>query len=137
MELRFLDTNVFIRFITRDDPEQAQRVRKLFQQVEADTLQVTTSGEVLMEVVYVLSSKKLYALPRDQIQRAVSAPISLRGLKLANKRDYLEALDLFVDNRGLSFVDSLIVTQARRAGARIVSFDKGFDRIAGVTREEP
>lgn len=137
MAVGFVDTNVFVRHFTNDDPDQAERAGRIFAEVEAGTRRVTTSEAILAEVVYVLTSKTLYKASRGQVRQLLAPILGLRGFRLRNKRSYLEALDLFVEKRTLSFADALAVAHARHAGAQIVSFDKSFDRITGVTREEP
>ena len=99
---------------------------------------MTTSEAVLVEVVYVLSSGRLYDLPRDRIRALLAGVLSLRGLHIPGKRRYLEALDLYADRASLSFVDALTAAQVRRLpDATLVSFDRAFDRIEGLTRREP
>jgi len=138
MPLPFLDTNVILRYLTRDVPEQAQRAYAILKQVEQGTLQVTTTEAVIVEVVQVLSSKKLYDRPRHEVQKHVSTVISFRGLKLPQKRAHLAALELYASTPRLSFVDALTVAKARQAGSStVISFDAGFDRIQGISRREP
>jgi len=133
----YLDTNVIIRYLTRDDPAQAGRASLFLQQVEAATTTVTTSEAVIVEVVYVLSSKSLYNLPRSDIRFHLTNIISLRGLRLPYKGTYLRALDLYASTN-LDFVDALNVAHMERAGIKtIVSFDRDFDRVASVNRREP
>lgn len=62
-------------------------------------LAITTSEGVLVEAVYVLSSKALYNLPRSAIRTRLIGIITLQGLKLPRKRTYLHALDLYASTR--------------------------------------
>lgn len=57
--MQFIDANVFIRHLTRDDPEKAQACFELFQKAGQREITLTTSESVIAEVVYVLSSKQL------------------------------------------------------------------------------
>ncbi len=111
MDLPFLDTNVVIRYLTRDDPEQSKRAKAILDQVQAGKLQVTTSETVLGELVFVLSSKRLYQLPREEIRLYLSAIIGMKGLRLANKRMYLRALELYATIPRLDFADALSVAR--------------------------
>jgi predicted nucleic acid-binding protein len=135
--VEYLDTNVILRYLTRDDPRQAERARLFLKQVEAGSSSVTTSEAVIAEAVYVLSSRALYNLPRSDIKTHLTNIISLRGLKLPNKRTYLKALDLYAGTN-MDFVDALNVAHMKRSGIEtIVSFDRDFDGIAGIHRREP
>ena len=135
--MEFLDTNIIIRYLTQDDPNQAQRALALLQQVEMGDLLVTTSEAVILEAVFVLSSKTLYNLPRALIQARLSDIITLRGLRLSHKKSYLRALDLYVSTN-LDFTDALNVAHMERAGiSTIISFDQDYDRISSILRREP
>ena len=57
MKPRFVDTNIFIRFITKDDPVKAQKCYLLFQEAKNNKILLTTTKSILAEVVYILSSK--------------------------------------------------------------------------------
>ena len=136
-EIAFLDTNIFIRYLTRDDPDKAARAYALLLEVERGERLVMTTEAVLTEVVHALSSKALYNVPRPIIRQRLYDLLGLSGLRLRDKRVYRRALDLYVQ-RNLDFVDCLIVAQMERAKvATLISFDRGFDRIPGITRVEP
>src|SRR5918911_570888 len=45
----FLDTNFIIRFLTKDNPDQAERAYRIFQQLETGALTATTCEGVLVE----------------------------------------------------------------------------------------
>lgn len=137
MGLHFLDTNVIIRFITQDNPEQAAKAYGALQQLEAGTITATTSEGVIIEAVHILSSKALYDLPRQEIKTHLTTVITLRGLRLPSKRTYLRALDLYAASN-LDFVDALSVAHMERTKINtILSFDRDFDRIPGINRLEP
>jgi predicted nucleic acid-binding protein len=135
--MQFIDANVFIRHLTRDDPEKAQACYELFQKAREKEIALTTSESVIAEVVYVLSSKRLYDLPRDQIRKLLYPLLSLPGLKLTNRKTYLHALDLYA-TYALDFEDALTVSQMKRRNiSEIYSYDQHFDQVAGITRLEP
>ena len=64
--MRFLDTNVILRYLTRDDEEKAQACFRLFQRVNQGEEELFTCESIVAEVVYVLSSTRcpLQAQPR-------------------------------------------------------------------------
>src|SRR5688572_12750166 len=66
--VRFLDTNVFIRYLTRDDEKKAAACFELFQHVGRGEEQVTTCEAIVTEVVYVLSSRGSYGLNHAEIR---------------------------------------------------------------------
>jgi len=137
MAVEFLDTNVFIRYLTGDNPDQSGRSLALIQKVETGDIQVTTCEGVLVEIVQVLSSRQLYNRPRSSIASTLSDIVRLRGLRLPNKVAYLRALEIYASTN-LDFVDALAVAHMGREGIQtIVSFDRHFDRLPQVARREP
>ena len=135
--MRFVDTNIFIRHLTRDDPEKAQACYQLFLSAQRNEVALTTSEAVIAEVVYVLSSKQLYNLPREQIRVLLYPLLTLRGFKLSGREVYLRALDVYASS-DLDFEDAIAVAHMERHQlSEIHSYDRHFDQMSGVTRLEP
>jgi predicted nucleic acid-binding protein len=135
--IQFLDANVIIRYSTGDNKEQAERAYQFLAQVRDGVIEVTTCEAVIVEVVYVLSSKTLYNASRQQIHDHLQPILALKGLRLPHKRTYVRALDLYASSN-LDFTDALIVAHMERTGiSTVVSFDRHFDRIPGIARAEP
>jgi predicted nucleic acid-binding protein len=135
--MQFIDANIFIRHLTRDDPEKAQACFDLFRRAERNEVKLTTSEAVIAEVVYVLASKQLYNLPREQIRGLLRPLVSLPGLKLPQRRMYLRALDLYAAY-AIDFEDALLVAQMERQKVtEVYSYDRDFDQVDGITRLEP
>jgi predicted nucleic acid-binding protein len=135
--MRFIDTNIFIRHLTKDDPQKAQACYNLFKKAEANQIKLTTTEAVITEVVYVLSSKKLYDLSRKRIRQLLYPLLSLKGLSLPHKRMYLRALDLYA-TLTMDFEDTVIVAQMERQKLQeLYSYDERFGRIPHLKRLEP
>jgi len=133
--MRFLDTNLLIRYFTRDDEEKAQRVLKLLKRVERGEERVITSPLVLFEIVFTLQS--FYGVPREKIKELLSPIIELRGLKLSNKEIYQLALDIYTE-KNISFADAFNAAFALKRGIKeIYSYDEDFDKIEGIRRVVP
>lgn len=133
----FIDTNIFIRYLTNDDPVKAQACFNLFQEVQNGNITLTTTEAVVTEIVYVLSSKALYNLPRTQIRAGLYPLLSLSGLQVANRTALLLALDLYTIHN-IDFEDAVIAAHMQLQNeAEVYSYDRGFNRIPGVTRLEP
>lgn len=136
--MKYLDANIILRYVTGDDPVKARRCFDLLQRVKAGEEVVTTCEAAIAEVIYVLSSPRLYAIPRDEIRARLVPILSLKGFHLTNRRLYLRALDTYVAHPQLDFEDALLVEHmARRKVDVILSYDKGFDRLPDLTRSEP
>ncbi len=137
--MRFVDTNVIIRFLTRDDAEKAQACFELFREVEAGREQLLICEAIVAEVAYVLSSRSgPYRLSHEEIRQRLLPILSLRNLKLPQKRRYLRALDLYAASPLLDIEDAIAAAHMEGEGiTEILSYDKDFDGIEGVARVEP
>jgi predicted nucleic acid-binding protein len=135
MPVRFLDTNIRLRYLTRDDEKKAASALALLRRIEQREETVATSQLVIFETVFTL--QKTYRISRTQIRDALSDIISLRGVELPNKPIYLRALDLYAE-KNISFADvyNAAYMQAHHLN-EIYSFDTDFDKIDGITRVEP
>ena len=137
--MRFLDANVILRYLTRDDEAKAKACYELFQQVRRGEEELATCEAIVAEVLCVLSSPRLpYRLGHEQIRARLLPILTLRGLKLPQKRVCLEALDTYASSPSVDFEDALAAARMGQRGiTEIVSYDRDFDRVAGVRRIEP
>jgi len=130
------DTNIFIRFFTNDDPIKAATVHQAFQKVESKEIELFITESVFTEIVYVLSSPKLYAVERSKIEMLMKSILILDNTKMEKKTDYLHALDIFTKSR-LDIEDCVIIAKAKRMKVQgIFSFDRDLDGVHSVPRIE-
>lgn len=135
----FVDTNIFIRYLTKDDPQKAEACLSLFERAKRNEVALITSESVIAEVVYILSSRNLYKLSRQEIRVRLYPIFSLAGFKLTHRRQILRALDLYSQNN-IDFEDAMSIAIMERQGiGEIYSYDEDFDRVKGsnITRIEP
>ncbi len=137
MPLRFLDTNILLRYLTRDDEAKAQTALALLQRVESGEERVETSLIVIFEVVFTL--ERYYKVPRERIHALIMPVIALRGLRLAGKSLIEQSLDHYARiRRHVSLADIYNARYAQSRGIEeIYSWDHDFDEIDGITRVEP
>lgn len=136
--MKFVDTNIFVRYLTSDDPQKAAACRRFWQQIAQGQETAATAEAVIAEVCYVLSSPRLYHVSHVEITARLRPLLSLRGLKLPHKRSFLRALELYALHTFLDFEDALEVAHMERLGLQdILSYDTDFDRVPGVQRVEP
>jgi predicted nucleic acid-binding protein len=136
--VRYVDTNIFIRYLSHDDPNKSAACLAFFNDVRDEKVEATTCEAVISEVVFILASRVSYQLARPDIRARLTPVLGLRGLKLPHRSVYLRALDLYVTHGSLDFEDALCVAHMERTGIReIESYDRDFDRVSGVTRHEP
>jgi predicted nucleic acid-binding protein len=127
----FVDTNVFVRHLTRDPPDQGAAAAAFL--AGADELYVP--DVVLAETVFVLES--YYKLPRARVAELVRAIIGFPATVVVDEALVLRALEVYELER-LDFAEAYLVACAETSGVpMIASFDRSLDRIATVTRIEP
>ncbi len=113
--MNFLDANYFLRWLgeptTDIDVTRNSTATALFAQIQAGTVEATTSEAILAEVAFVLTSKHHYGLSAEIAAAYLAATVRMTGLKLApgRKRLYLRALEIWGERPRLGFVDSLTV----------------------------
>ena len=133
--MKFIDSNVFLRYITQDDARAQQTADDMISRVMRGDEVVWTTVVHVHETAYVLASKKLYHLAHAEIRDRLRPLLLLKGLKLQNKRLCLEALDIFATYDSLDFADALAVAVTRHYNLDgILSFDKHFDKVPSIQR---
>lgn len=135
MALPFLDTNVFLRHLLADNPEQSPRATAYFRRIEQGEIRVRTTDTVVFETAFTLQS--YYRQPKANIRDSLLPLLELRGIVLPRKRRFRRAFDLYA-GLNLPFADAYHVTLMESLKlSEVVSFDRDFDRVPGIQRVEP
>ena len=115
-----IDANVVLRFLLKDNPNQANQAAAIIHNGAAVTVDIVT------EVVYVLNG--LNQIPRDKIRDAFS--VLLQELHADEKEMILFALELFAQKK-LDFADCMLAARACVQGVEVFSFDKKLMKTIG------
>lgn len=130
----FVDTNVFLRHVLQDHPDLSPRAQEIMRAIERGEIDAWTSDLVIAEIVFVLSGKRTYNLPRQSIAEALRGLLALSHLKLPEKRAHLRALSLFAEGT-LDYPDAFdAALMYRRRELNILSFDTDFDGLPEIIR---
>lgn len=134
-----LDTNVLVRFITRDHPQQAESARMLFLQAEGRGERLRVSSIVLCELVWVLGGRT-YGFDRHSIAAAIERLLEIPLFEVQERDLVRRALDAYRRNNG-DFADYFIGEQNRAAGCSdTTTFDarlSSSDLFSVVATGEP
>ena len=125
-----LDTNVLVRYLVRDDVEQAEAARSLL-----ESLTVEHPGyicrEVTVEIVWVL--ERAYGYSRDQIATILEELVATEELIIEATDDVGRAASSYRTG-GAGFSDLMILAAAEQVGARpLYTFDQKAARLEGAT----
>jgi predicted nucleic acid-binding protein len=141
MAVIILDANYFLRALVppttpQDQPKAAEAIG-LFRAIAAGDQDATTSESIIAEVAFVLTAPRHYGLSPADAAGRLQPIIALRSLKISGKKRLLRALDVWIRDPRLGFVDALTVAYAERPGIELATFDSDFDGVAGITRYQP
>lgn len=135
MEKAFIDTNIFLRYLTRDDPVKYEHCREIFKKAIEDEITLFTSEMVIAELIWTLLS--YYKVPKADVIEKVSIIISTNNLHLFNKNIIVDSLVLY-SRKNIDYIDAYnAVFMAYHGLERIYSYDADFDMVEGMQREEP
>ena len=80
--MRFVDTNVFLRYLTGNDQAKAEASYQLFLRVSSGEEVLFTTEAIVAEVVFVLTSpRSLYRLSHEETRDRMLPILTLRNLK--------------------------------------------------------
>jgi predicted nucleic-acid-binding protein len=130
----FLDANIIIRFLVRDDERKAEHVKELFLLLEAGKISAETDMIVIAEIVWVLSS--FYKLDRETIAEYISLFLATKYLVVKEKPLVQKAIELY-KKVNVDFIDCFVAVTANKRKAVVCSYDKDFNKFEGVERIEP
>ncbi|MEW6622903.1 MAG: PIN domain-containing protein [Bacillota bacterium] len=133
----FLDTNIFLRFLTQDDPIKAEYCKELLIKASEGKIKLFTSELVMAELVWVLQSPKTYNLKPTKIKNILLPIVTIKNLHFSNKDLYPAILDLFAEKE-IDYIDAYntVIMNSMRINT-IFSYDRHFDKISTVKRLEP
>ena len=127
----FIDTNVLIRHLTADPPEQAERATRYL----AGADELLLPDLILAEVANVLES--YYEAPRTDVAVSLRAIVAFPAIRVVDEELLLRAVEIYEIHR-LDFADAYLVASAESTGVGVVaSFDRSIDRVGTIRRDEP
>jgi len=128
MDEFFIDSNIIIRFIVKDDPTMYQVSKKFFTQIRDKEKKGLVSILVFQEVVWVLSH--YYKLKRKEVVDSLQELILLENIYIfdAKKEQILDLLKYYGQSN-LDLVDIYLHLEAKKANGQLLSFD---EQLMGV-----
>lgn len=126
----FVDTNIFIRYLTGEPSLQANKARALLESGE----QLTLTDVVCAELVFVLES--VYDMPRNEVAVLIRSILGFPSILTEHAAVLYRAVELYETHK-LHFAEAHLAAAAESSGVtRIASFDRQLDRVEGIERIE-
>lgn len=124
-----LDTNVLVRYIAQDDPEQSPKATSVIESLTAEN--PAYIGLVsLTELVWVLTG--CYSSSKEDLIAVLEGLLRTKGLLVENPETVWKAVRLFKGGSA-DFADCLIECSANRAGCDYTAtFDRGAAKHCGM-----
>jgi len=101
-----LDTNVLVRLLTRDDPNQGRLAQHFIDRHSSSEDPAFINRVVVVELVWVLESYSDYS--RSQIADAVESLLSTANFRVEDQSAFRSAVKAY--REGADFADALIAT---------------------------
>jgi len=127
-----LDTNVIVRYLAQDDPQQSRKATDLFER----HLTVEEPGFIsivaMAETVWVL--ERSYGLSARELASAIERMLRIEVVSIENEQEVFTAMIALKGKRG-SFADAMIAALGAKAGCRhTLTFDEKALRLSGFQR---
>lgn len=112
---KIADTNIIVRYLTGDDEKSAAKATEIIKQG------IEIVPETIPEVLYVLTDKTLYAIPRTVAAEAVLT--LLDDISVEKHETIRQALNIYAET-SLDYVDCLLIAEGLSPETQILSFDR-------------
>lgn len=123
---RFVDTNILLRYLLDDIPEQADAAEAVIKEATEGKLTLQTNVMVIAELVWTCES--YYDLPKEEIRDKTLMILNTPGLEVEDKDLIAEAILLYVD-RNVDFIDAYNGCWMKAQGiTQVYTFDESHYR---------
>ena len=113
------DTNVLLRYLLNDVPEQYQESFAFFEKVRTGEEEAELLESVIVEAVYILT--KFYNVPRIAAAESLKGILLYKGVINSDQEQMLAALGMYADS-SFDIVDCILAVKSK--GRVLFTFDK-------------
>lgn len=117
-----LDTNVLVRYLVQDDPEQAEQAKRVIEQAAAENIPIFINQIVICELLWVLSYS--YDYSKDALIDLLQKMLSIKQFEIEEREIVWTAFGIYKKSKA-DFADCLLGIKNHRAGcSTTMTFDK-------------
>ena len=125
----FVDSNVFLRYHSRDDEQQSSEAEALFLRAKRGEIEIFCGPPVFFEVAWVL--KTFYKLPDGTILNTLESMLSIPNFTVFDVEYVIQAIE-FARKNSCGFADSYIAVVARDKNIGVATFNNRHFKKSGV-----
>jgi predicted nucleic-acid-binding protein len=127
----FVDTNLFLRYLTNDVPQQAEAFEKILTRASSGQASLVINSLVIAEIVWTLES--FYKVSKTNIQARILAILNTQGLQVVDEEIILQAIIWYAD-KNIDYIDAYNAAWMFQHGVEsLYTFDrKHYARIEGL-----
>lgn len=129
----FVETSIFLRFLTKDDPRKFNECVSFFEFVNSGGVKPYISNVVIQEILFVLT--RIYKFSKSRVLQDLDKILKLRNLTLIEVTDTKKALSLY-KKHNIKYGDCLIALQIP-PDVLLITYDSDFSKIKGLKVATP
>lgn len=123
------DTNVIVRFLVKEPPDQYLRARGLMKKVSEGQVQLRVSAAVVGEVAAVLHH--VYDVAQRDVAEKLLALFTSKGIELEEADHIVVSLERSRDLTDIDFVDAYVAAKAAAEALPVASLDTRLHKRLG------
>jgi len=121
MKTYIVDTNIILRFLLADIPDQYKQVKQMFLKAKKEEITLIVPQIVIFEINFGLT--KFYQLEKAEIIEKIDSLLSTKYLHIESKNIFEKALYYYKNSNGLSLVDCFLLGKSEDEEAELFTFD--------------
>lgn len=136
MHKAFVDTNILIRLIVKDDDIKRKAIEKLFEKANQKKIMLYVLPVAILEIVWVL--EKFYKLDKKIIREFIEAVLNTPEIKCDMDNVFRMAIKIY-EEHNIKFADAVMGCWGLDKDiSTVYTYDeKDFKRIPGLTVKRP
>ncbi len=130
----YLDTNILLRLLTKDDAVKAARCERLLREAQSKGEKFLLTDLCIAEMVWTLES--FYRVSRHDILEMMLSLLNTPCIQVSNLSVMLDAIARFAE-KSVDFIDAYHAAIISSSSSAIYSYDRDFDKFNDVSRKKP
>ena len=127
MKKYIVDTNIFLRFLLRDNEGFFQKAKKYLTDAKEKKVILILIAQVIFEIDYVL--RGVYKLSRQESANYLTKLVKIPYIQVENRTIVAETIEKYKE-KNIDLVDLFLLETAKQEKAEVLSFDKDFSKLS-------